>query len=75
MQGLAKGRLGEADQAWVESVDKRAAATKERLEGELQAARTSMSKESIRLVSSALAGVTCFLSWHLVGVCLPLSPR
>jgi hypothetical protein len=53
VQGLVKGRLGEGyatDQAWVEAVEKRAAATKERLESDLQSSRTSMSKESIRLV-------------------------
>ena len=47
-----KGRLGEAyasDAAWVEGVDKRAAATKERLESDLQSSRTSMAKESIRV--------------------------
>lgn len=51
-----KGRLGEGcalDQAWVDSVDKRAAATKERLESDLQSSRTSMAKESIRVVRSS----------------------
>ena len=54
MVTLEGGRLGDAyafDAGWVESVEKKASLMKERLEGDLQASRTSMAKESIRLVS------------------------
>lgn len=51
------GRLGDAygyDTAWVESVEKKAGMMKERLEGDLQSSRTTMAKESIRLVSQCM---------------------
>ena len=49
---LVGGRLGEAyqlDTAWIEGVEKRASMQKERLENDLQASRTTMAKEAIRL--------------------------
>ena len=62
---LAGDRLGGAyayDAGWIESVEKKASVMKERLEGDLQASRTSMAKESIRLVSQYnwSLSVSCF---------------
>jgi hypothetical protein len=51
-----QGRLGERyafDAQWVEATDKKATQLKERIESDLNAAKSSVIKESIRMVRTA----------------------